>query len=190
MTFSFNALGLSHKWIWEQVSPGDLVIDATAGRGRDTLFLSKLVGENGSVLSFDIQPEAIESTKKLLQENEIHNTKVILSCHSHIDEFANPNSASAIMFNFGWLPGGDHNKFSHGDTSILAINKGLSLLKPGGVMTLCIYYGKETGYEERDALLSFLKTLDQNHYSVLLHDFINRKNEPPLCVVIQKEKEK
>ena len=31
------------------VSPGDIAIDATAGNGHDTLFLAKLVGENGHV---------------------------------------------------------------------------------------------------------------------------------------------
>lgn len=27
-------------------------------------------------------------------------------------------------------------------------------------MSLCIYYGRDCGYEERDALLEFLETID------------------------------
>ncbi len=43
-----------------------LCIDATAGTGKDTVFLAKLVGEKGRVISMDIQEMAIEQTKKRL----------------------------------------------------------------------------------------------------------------------------
>ena len=56
----------------------------------------------------------------------------------------------------GGLPKGDHNIFTNKSTSIPAIEKGLKLLKSGGMMTLIIYYGRETGFEERDALLEEL----------------------------------
>lgn len=187
MNFSFNALGLSHKYIFEHVKEGAFCIDATAGRGRDTLFLSRLCGISGKVLAFDIQEEAIQSTKELLEKENVQNAELIHDCHSKMDLYAKKESVDAIMFNFGWLPGGDHTKFSNGKTSSSAIEKGLDLLKKGGVMTLCIYSGKESGYEEKETLLSFLKTLDQNRYSVLLCDFTNRKNDPPIAVLIQKE---
>lgn len=187
MEFPYNALGLSHKYIKEHLLEGEICIDATAGRGRDALFLAKIVGEKGKVLAFDIQEEAIKSTKQLLFSEGIKNTEVYLVCHSKMADFASEGSVSAIMFNFGWLPGGDHTKFSHGNTSIHAISKGLRLLKKGGIMTLCLYYGKETGFEEKNKILDFVRSLDQKKYSVLLHDFINRKNNPPLLVVISKE---
>lgn len=186
MLFQQNALGLSHKFISEHVKKGDVCIDATAGRGRDTLFLCELVGEEGKVFAFDIQEEAIQSTKKLLDEHK-KSAKLFLSSHSEMDQFFEKESVDAIMFNFGWLPGGDHNKFSHGDTSLIAIEKGLELLKPGGVMSLCIYCGKETGFEEKETLLPFLKTLDQKKYSVLLTDYINRGGNPPTAVLITKD---
>jgi len=186
MEFAQNALGLSHKFIFEHVKTGDVCIDATAGRGRDTLFLCQLVGETGRVYAFDVQEEAIKSTKELLSANGAQAT-LILDCHSKMDRYVEKAAVDAIMFNFGWLPGGDHSKFSHGNTSRLAIEKGLELLKPGGVMSLCIYCGKETGFEEKDTLLSFLKTLDQKKYSVLLNDYINRGGNPPIAVFITKD---
>ena len=70
MNFAQNALGPSHKFIYEHVSPGEICIDATAGRGRDTLFLCELVGEGGKVFAFDIQEEAINSTRELLNANK------------------------------------------------------------------------------------------------------------------------
>ena len=187
MEYPLNALGLSHKFIAEHVVPGARCIDATAGRGRDTLFLAGLVGKEGEVLAFDVQPEAIESTGRLLAENGIQNAHVFLDSHEHLDRYAAPESVDAIMFNLGWLPSGDHAIFSHGATSSVAISKGLELLKPGGVMSVCIYYGKETGYEERDTLLAFLKTVDPTRFTVVLNDFLNRKGEPPIAVFLWKE---
>ena len=51
-----NTLFLAHKFVSEHVKSGDFCIDATAGKGRDTVFLCDLVTESGKVLAFDIQP--------------------------------------------------------------------------------------------------------------------------------------
>ena len=187
MDFPFNALGLSHHWISGAVKPGDFVIDATAGRGRDTLFLSKLTGNCGKVLAFDIQEEAVESTIALLKENGVTNTQVILACHSTMDQWAEEESVSAVMFNFGWLPGGNHNVHSLAESSVEAVNKALRLLKVGGIATLCIYYGKETGYHEKETLIETARNLDPKRFSVLYQEFINRSGEPPLCILIRKD---
>lgn len=188
MDYPLNALGLSHQFMASHVQEGALCIDGTAGRGRDTLFLSNLVGPSGKVHAFDIQEEAVTSTKKLLEQHNVTWADVHLENHCHIDRYFTPDTIDAIMFNFGWLPGGNHHVFSHGDTSVQAIEKGLTLLKPGGVMSLCIYYGRESGYEERDTLLTYLKTIDQKRFSVLLGNFINRTNEPPMVVFIFKDR--
>ena len=47
---SFSALDIISKVIREHVRPGDICIDATAGRGNDTAMLCELVGEEGHVL--------------------------------------------------------------------------------------------------------------------------------------------
>ena len=82
---------------------------------------------------------------------------------------------------------GDPHIFTHADSSIEAVNAGLRLLKPGGVMALAIYYGGENGYGERDALLAHLKTLDDRKYSVLVCDWANRRNDPPIPAFIFKD---
>ena len=43
-----------HHFIVEQVKEGDLCIDATMGKGNDTVLLSKLAGKTGKVIGFDI----------------------------------------------------------------------------------------------------------------------------------------
>lgn len=90
------------------------------------------------------------------------------------------------MFNFGYLPSGDHALATRASTSIPAIQAGLSLLKKGGMMSLCIYSGGDSGFEERDALLSFLKDLDYKKYIVVLSQYWNRPNHPPIPAIIFK----
>ena len=60
-------------------------------------------------------------------------------------------------------------------------------MKSGGAMAIALYYGKENGYAERDAILSHVRTLDDRRFSVLSCDWANRKNDPPLPVFIWKE---
>lgn len=71
ITLKLNTLGVAHKIIEEKVKKGDFCIDATAGRGHDTVFLTELVGEEGRVIAFDIQQDAVDSTRALLQEKRI-----------------------------------------------------------------------------------------------------------------------
>lgn len=185
---SFSALDIINRVIDENVSEGDICIDATAGRGNDTLHLCKLVGESGHVTAFDIQQEAVDSTKQLLEEHGLsHRADVILKSHSEMDSFFEEESVSLITFNFGWLPKGDHNIFTKKETSIEAIEKGLKLLKNGGIITLIIYYGRETGFEEHDALLKYLPSLDSKKYTVIEMPFVNRSNCPPIPIVIIKD---
>ena len=63
-----NALKLCHAFWRERLRPGMTCVDATAGRGRDAEVLCRLIGETGHLYAFDIQPEAIESTRQRLTE--------------------------------------------------------------------------------------------------------------------------
>ena len=186
--FPLNALGLSHQFMAAHVREGAVCIDATAGKGRDTLFLCRLVGDSGRVIALDIQADAVAQTSVLLTaEGVIHRAQVVQDCHSHLGDYAPPQSVDGIMFNFGWLPGGDHNTFSHADTSVAAVRAALDLLKVGGVMTLCLYYGRQNGTAERDAILDFLPTLDNRRYTVIRGDFANRTGDVPIPVFIVRE---
>lgn len=185
-----NALRLSHQVVKSQIQEGSLCIDATAGNGGDTVFLAKLIGPSGKLHAFDIQEQAVNSTLKRLQEENLANRcKVHLMGHEHMREFAESASVDCIMFNFGWLPGGDHHVGTRAETSIEALKQALNLIKPGGIISLCLYYGGLSGFEERDALLAFFQEIDSGEYTVLLHDFLNRSGCPPLFVLIERHVE-
>ena len=61
-----NALKLCHRYWQERIRPGMTCVDATAGRGRDAELLCRLIGEGGRLYAFDIQEEAIASTRERL----------------------------------------------------------------------------------------------------------------------------
>ena len=170
-----------------QARPGGLYIDATMGNGHDTLFFCRLAGESGRVLAFDIQPAALEATGKLLEEQGVvERARLILDSHVNMDAYAEQEAVDGICFNFGYLPGGDHRIATRADTSIQAVEKGLKLLAKGGMMSLCIYSGGDTGFEERDSILEFLKTLPAKEFTVIVNQYYNRKNQPPIPVFIFK----
>ena len=173
------------RFVREHVKAGDFCIDATAGNGKDTLLLCQLAGKSGRVLGFDIQMLALERTRKLLDCYQCK-AELILESHLKMGDYAKEDSVDCIMFNFGYLPRGDHKICTKPESSVAAVEAGLSLLKPGGMMTLCIYSGRDSGFEERDALLSYLKILDEKRYLVILSCYYNRGNHPPIPIVIKK----
>ena len=181
-----NTLGLVHGFLRQHVKEGALCIDATAGRGRDTALLCRLAGERGKVLAFDIQQEAVDQTRTLLAREGL-SAQVILDSHAHMERYAQAETVDCVVFNFGRLPGGDPRIFTRAESSVAAIGAGLRLLRPGGVMAIALYYGGENGYEERDAVLEYLKTVDDRAYTVLCCDWVNRRGEPPMPIFLWKE---
>ena len=181
-----GVLDLAHQFLRAHVREGDTVIDATYGRGNDTKLLCALAGESGRVIGFDIQQDAIDSASALLEEHGLH-AELHLDSHANMEQYAEPESVSCIVFNFGWLPRGSHEIFTHADSSIAALEAGLRLLKPEGWLVLCIYYGGVNGFSERDALTDYLSQLESRFYTVLQCSFPNRTGCPPFAVFVKKE---
>ena len=182
----------SARWIAADVlrqviQPGDTVVDATLGNGHDTLMLSELVGENGHVIGFDIQPDAVERTRtRLAEAGVLDRCTLYAEGHEHLAERVTCPIRTAT-FNLGWLPGGDKSVTTHWETTRTAITAALSLLEKGGVCTICAYPGHAAGDEERAALMDYLATLRPQEYNVLHNRFLNAGLGAPECFVIQRQ---
>ncbi|WP_195946048.1 tRNA (mnm(5)s(2)U34)-methyltransferase [Paraclostridium bifermentans] len=169
------------------INEGDIVIDATMGNGYDTKYLAEKVGENGFVYSFDVQEEAIKSTKKRLEKaGLIDRVNLILDGHQNMDMYVN-KEVSCVMFNLGYLPRAKHQVITKPETTLEAIKKSLELLKPNGIVSIAIYTGHEGGMEECDEVFGYVSTLDQSEYSVLNCNFVNQINHPPRLIMIEKK---
>lgn len=176
-----------HEIVRSQAPKGGFYIDATMGKGNDTRMLCELAGEEGQVLAFDIQEKALQATEELLRNSGFSKrARLILDGHEHMDQYAEAGTADVICFNFGYLPGGDHRIATAADTSLTAISKGLKILKSGGMMSLCIYSGGDTGFEEKERILNYLKELPAREYTVIANEYYNRRNNPPMPVFIFK----
>lgn len=180
-----NVLEVARKLIKERVKEGETVIDATMGNGNDTLFLAQLVQEAGKVIAYDIQPLAMEKTRERLErEGVLGWVDMRLTSHEEIEAVKEP--VGAIMFNLGYLPGGDKEITTLAASTIRAIEAGLKVLRPGGIMTVMIYWGHAAGEVEKEAVESYCQSISQLDFLVLKYQYINQQNQAPFLLAIER----
>ncbi|MCB5083603.1 class I SAM-dependent methyltransferase [Streptococcus mutans] len=173
---------LSHDFLSQVLDKNSIAIDATMGNGNDTVFLSHLAKK---VYAFDVQEQALIKTKEKLEQLNIKNVQLILDGHQTINKYVTEPIRAAI-FNLGYLPSADKTIITKPDTTLEAIGKILDRLEVGGRISIMIYYGHEGGQMEKNAVLNFVKELDQQHFTVMLYQPLNQINTPPFLVMIEK----
>ena len=160
-----------HKhFILEHLGEGEVAVDFTMGNGNDTLFLSKTVGESGRVYAFDIQEDALTSTRAHLEANGApENYTLICASHHRVKEFVK-EPIKAGMFNLGYLPrSGRKSLYTMRETTMPAVEAAIELLSPDGVLIVAIYPGHEEGALEGDMLREYFKTLSK--YRICASEF-------------------
>lgn len=181
------AMELTLKYINE----GDYAIDATCGNGHDTLCLAKAVGGQGDVLAIDLQRQALDATKKLMGEHGITHVCFAQTNFSQVkkySDFAFPDrKPSAIMFNLGYLPGGDKTLTTTADDSLTAVKAALELVQNGGIVTIVLYSGHDEGAREKQLILEYLKELSAKDFHVIYAQMYNQKKNPPEVVWVTKK---
>lgn len=178
---------LAAAWMRSRLKPGESAVDATAGTGEDTCLLAECVGDSGKVYAFDIQETAIQQTKEKLKERQLAEP-VRLFCQGHetmgeISEIAEDRKIAGIMFNLGYLPGGDKGVATDPKTTLKAVKTAVTLLAPKGIMTLCLYR-HPGGDDESVQTEAFCASLGKG-YNVHKIETIN-KNNPPYLIVVEK----
>lgn len=180
--------GLARKEIAAILHEGDTAVDATAGKGRDTLFLARLVGARGQVYAFDIQQDALDRTAALLEQNDAaERVALIRAGHESMASYLE-GPAAAVMFNLGYLPGGDRSIVTRPESVVQGLEAALQLLKPGGLVTLVLYPGHGPGLKEKIALLDYCRRLDGTRFGVIHTQLINRSSSPPELLLVKKSR--
>jgi hypothetical protein len=182
-------LDLAHQY-WERlVKPGDLVIDATCGNGQDTLKLAQLAisSHAGQVYACDIQPQAIEQSRdyltKHLSTQQLLRLEWRLGCHSTFPSEIPPNSVKLIVYNLGYLPGGDKNRTTQTQTSLESLFQAQQLIIPGGAISLTCYPGHAEGSLEEEAILRYASHLPPHEWNCCHHRWLNREKSPSLLLL-------
>lgn len=186
-------LDLAHHY-WSTIAEyGDCVIDATCGNGYDTFKLCQLTLSNdkGKVYAFDIQSQAIERAQSYLQSSLspelLKRIEWQERCHSTFPDSLEPNSVKLIVYNLGYLPGGDKKITTHRNSTLESLFHGLQLIKSGGVISITCYPCHPEGKEEEDAIIHFASQLSIKEWSCCHHRWLNRQKAPSL-LLIQKNK--
>ncbi|MGL5822595.1 MAG: tRNA (mnm(5)s(2)U34)-methyltransferase [Sarcina sp.] len=162
-----------------KIAENKIAIDATLGNGYDTDFLKEKFEK---VYSFDIQEQATNAYEEKLNIN----VKVILDSHENFDKYIK-EPVDCIVYNLGYLPGANKHITTKTSSTIISIKKGLDLLKSNGIMFIAMYPGHEEGAKEKDEILKLAKKLNTKQYGVLYQEFINRPNNPPCLLVIERK---
>lgn len=173
----------AHDWISRVVLPGDTVVDATAGNGHDTVFLARLAGPSGHVHAFDVQEEAIRSTRERLEAAGLFTSAIHLHPASH-DRLAELVSGpvKAIVFNLGYLPGGDKKTVTRAGSTLAALEQAAVLTSPNGLLSVMCYPGHEGGDTEAEAVEAFLSRLPHHSWRTGKYQLLNTYSPAPFQI--------
>lgn len=177
-----HIIDITHHLMRSYITKDDIVVDMTMGNGHDTLFLAQL---SKFVYAFDIQKQALESTQKKLDSNEIINVKLILDSHEFIDKYT--TSYKYVVYNLGYLPNGDKNITTLESSTLNSLKKVMHDMNEGGIVFMVIYPGHEEGKKESDQLENFFKTIDHRFYKVVKTHLPYQHLNPPYLVMIYKK---
>lgn len=177
---------LSHMIVSSFLKAGDHAVDATCGNGHDTLLLAQLVGETGKIWAFDIQEQAINQTARRLAEAGFED-RVILLRKGHETMAGQVSSGlAAVMFNLGYLPGGDQTIITQPETTLTAFGHSLQLLRPGGILAITIYPGHDGGASERRTVDGWAAGLAPQTFHSWRMAQLNVPSDAPYFVLVQK----
>ena len=205
-------------------------VDATCGRGHDTVWLAARCGR---VYAFDIQPDAIASTREALQAAGVSDAQILSQAQASqlavgvqdvqvlsqkqadgraykpsdqadaaaalpavtLIEDSHANLAhyvsepiGLIVFNLGYLPGGDKQRATQTETTLAALQAALDKLTVGGLLSVTMYWGHEAGKTERAAVLRWAASLDRSTYHCVHTDMCNQPNCPPEILFVSRKK--
>lgn len=176
---------LAQQFLRAVIQQGDLVIDATAGNGHDTLFLTECVGAAGKVLAFDVQQAAVASARQRIETAGLMERVVFFQeSHERMGAHAEDESVAAVMFNLGYLPGEHHDLTTEAEATLRALDVAARILKPGGSLTVVCYPGHAAGEVEAVAVEQWMKS---KGWRVARYGAIGTKKPAPFLLAARKD---
>lgn len=180
-----GAVPLAHFFLRERLREGDRVVDATCGNGHDTLLLARLVGPTGRVWAFDVQPAALAAAADRLAAAGCRERVDLLAAgHERLAELV-AGPLQAVVFNLGYLPGGDRQTVTRPESTVAALVQALPLLAPGGMILLAVYTGHPGGEAERQGVEQWAAGLPPARCNVWRSSQLNRSAAAPSLILVE-----
>ena len=154
-------------------------VDATCGNGHDTLWLAERFAR---VYGFDIQESAIESTRARLKEEGVENVELIHDSHAKMADYIKERPR-VIVFNLGYLPGGDKSITTLRETTLPAIRDAISLMDKDAILNIAVYPGHKEGDAEGQMILDYLAGISRHRVCATLVKIVNSPTSPFFIVV-------
>ena len=192
---------------WDTVALARILADLDASPAGDA-------SKPGRVVAFDVQEDALTSTRARVREvltpDQASRVDLVLKSHERMEEHVRVPGVNAfdddlnddfndavsatdavgvVCFNLGYLPGptADKGVRTNRRTTVSAVASGVRVLRPGGVLTVVGYTGHEGGWEEVEAVMELVSSLDPREFTATNHSVVNRDNCPQLIAVHRKE---
>lgn len=164
-------------------------IDATCGRGSDTITLGQTLRSGGLVHAVDVQAAAVAETRTRYECTMALEklAKLRTHCASHADLSVlgeQPRTVAAIVYNLGWYPAHDADRsiVTRPHSTVSSLNSARKLLAPHGIIVITAYPAHPGGSQEADAVKDWARALDTREWSCLSVEYPNRNAGP--CVHI------
>ena len=184
-----SARYIAREYMEKMLCGGGTAVDATMGNGHDTETLARLVGESGHVYAFDVQEAAVRATRERLDAaGLLGRVTLFQESHARMAELV-PEKPDLIVFNLGWLPGGDKQVTTLLSSTEEAVSQALSLVRPGGMVLICCYPGHAEGKRELAFLENLFSSLPPQRFNCLEHTFLNAGQDAPRCFAVQKQRQ-
>ncbi|MDR1125354.1 MAG: class I SAM-dependent methyltransferase [Deltaproteobacteria bacterium] len=161
-----------------------LALDGTAGNGLDTEFLARAVEEEGRVLAFDIQEEALGRTERRLAAAGLAEAggrglsarvRLVRDGHERLKYYLEAGQeVTAAMYNLGFLPGGSADLATTPENTLVSLRELAGVTAPGGVISVHCYTGQAGGPVEAEAVRAWAESLPWSDWRVLRYDFCNK----------------
>eukprot|EP00903_Cladosiphon_okamuranus_P016720 g15412.t1 len=177
--------------LWRQVAgPGDTVLDCTAGNGHDSLELAKTIALKdgvGSLYIMDVQERALDATRERLQSElgdmALKRSTLINGNFREMPPDLDPKSVQLIVYNLGWLPGGDKSITTKLEDTLESIEAATRLVNHGGMISVMLYRGHAEGKRESEAVREYAAGLAHSQWRVFVHERMNRPDAPELLTI-------
>jgi ubiquinone/menaquinone biosynthesis C-methylase UbiE len=178
---------LAHRLLKEAIAAGDVVVDATAGNGYDTLFLAEEVGEAGRVLAFDVQEQAVAAARERVEAAGLGGrVSFFVESHAELSQRTGAASVAAVMFNLGYLPGGDHARMTVPEETLRGLEGAAVVLRPGGVLSVVAYPGHPGGSGEAAAVEGWMARRAEEGWRVSRYGAVGTRRPAPFLLLAVK----
>ncbi|SYX09239.1 hypothetical protein,Putative rRNA methylase [Chlamydia poikilotherma] len=177
-----NVVRLSHEIFQKVLNPGDTVVDATCGNGKDCLILARLLKGKGKLVAYDVQREALDKASLLCSSSLSFEERSIIEFKEMSHEYINEAGAKLFHYNLGYLPNGDKSLTTLETSTLVSVQRALDLVAPQGVITVVCYPGHEEGENEMVSVERLACGLDSKLWEVGSFYIMNRNKAPRLLI--------